>query len=65
MRMPYPDLGHYSLRDYGNRVGIYRLLKVLDKYGVRPTFAMNADVAMRYPTLCNRIVQRMKLSRMV
>ena len=58
MRMPYPDLRHYSLRDYGNRVGIYRVLKVLDKYGVRPTFAMNADVALRYPTLCNRIVQR-------
>ena len=24
MTMPYPDLRHYSLRDYGNRVGIYR-----------------------------------------
>ena len=30
MTMPYPDLRHYSLRDYGNRVGIYRLLDALD-----------------------------------
>ena len=26
LTMPYPDLRHYSLREYGNRVGIYRFL---------------------------------------
>jgi hypothetical protein len=30
MTMPYPDLRHYSLRDYGNRVGIYRFFKAFD-----------------------------------
>ena len=25
MTMPYPDLRHYTLRDYGNRVGIHRV----------------------------------------
>ena len=29
LTMPYPDLRHYTLRDYGNRVGIYRLLKLM------------------------------------
>ena len=58
MRMPYPDLRHFSLRDYGNRVGIFRVLKVLDRYGIRPTVAMSAEVASRYPSLCQRIVER-------
>ena len=26
LTMPYPDLRHYTLRDYGNRVGIFRIL---------------------------------------
>ena len=58
MRMPYPDLRHFSLRDYGNRVGIYRVLRVLERHGISPTIAMNADVARYYPTLCDRVVER-------
>lgn len=58
MSMPYPDLRHYTLRDYGNRVGIYRFLKAFDRYGVRPTFAMNALLAERYPYLRDAIVER-------
>ena len=58
MRMPYPDLRHFSLQDYGNRVGIYRILRILDKYGLKPTIAMNAQVAQNYPALRDRIVAR-------
>jgi len=58
MRMPYPDLRHFSLRDYGNRVGIHRVFKALDGCGVQPTVAMNAEVARRYPTLRDRVVER-------
>ena len=47
----YPDLRHYTLRDYGNRVGIYRLMKAFDKFGVRASMAVNAAVAARYPSL--------------
>lgn len=58
MTMPYPDLRHYSLRDYGNRVGIYRLLKAFDKYKVTPTFAMNTELAKRTPYLLDVIKDR-------
>ena len=58
MTMPYPDLRHYSLRDYGNRVGIFRVLKALDKYNVVPTFAMNTELAKRTPYLVNMIKER-------
>ena len=51
MTMPYPDLRHYSLREYGNRVGIYRFLKAFDEYSIKPTFALNTRVAERYPYL--------------
>lgn len=58
MTMPYPDLRHYSLRDYGNRVGIYRFFDALDKFGVKPTFAVNACLAEQYPQLLDAIVAR-------
>ena len=32
---PYPDVLGYSLRDYGNRVGISRLLALLDRHELR------------------------------
>ena len=51
MTMPYPDLRHYTLRDYGNRVGIYRFLKAFKHLGVQASFAVNAELAVRYPAL--------------
>lgn len=47
----YPDLRHYTLRDYGNRVGIYRLAKAFARHHLRVSVAVNAAVAVRYPSL--------------
>lgn len=58
MIMPYPDLRHYTLRDYGNRVGIFRFLRAFDRYGVKPTFAINTLLAERYPYLVGCIRER-------
>jgi peptidoglycan/xylan/chitin deacetylase (PgdA/CDA1 family) len=58
MTMPYPDLRHFSLRDYGNRVGIYRFLQAFDRFGIKPTFAINSQLAERAPYLLERIVER-------
>jgi peptidoglycan/xylan/chitin deacetylase (PgdA/CDA1 family) len=55
MTMPYPDLRHFSLRDYGNRVGVFRVLKAFEKFSVRPTFAINAQLAEQNPYLLNRL----------
>ena len=54
----YPDLRHYSLRDYGNRVGIFRIMQALDRHGIRASVAVNAAVAARYPTLVQECIQR-------
>ncbi len=58
MTTSYPDLRHYTLREYGNRVGIYRLLKAFDQYNIKPTFAINTRLAERYPYLINRLTER-------
>lgn len=58
MTMPYPDLRHYSLRDYGNRVGIYRFFEAFDRFGVKPTIAMNTRLAERYPYLLEKVLGR-------
>ncbi|MFB3091930.1 MAG: hypothetical protein ACE1ZD_01885, partial [Dehalococcoidia bacterium] len=33
---PFPDVIGFSIREYGPRVGIFRVLKILDKYGITP-----------------------------
>ena len=44
MTMPYPDLRHFTLRDYGNRVGIYRILDALAVRGLSASCAVNAQI---------------------
>lgn len=55
MTMPYPDLRHFTLRDYGNRVGIYRVLDALSDRGVAASFAMNGQLAERCPQLLDTV----------
>lgn len=56
MQTAYPDYRHYTARDYGNRVGVYRFLDAFEKDGVRASFATNAAVVERYPQLIADIV---------
>ena len=58
MTMPYPDLRHFSLRDYGNRVGIFRFLQAFDRCGIKPGVAINTELAERAPYLLQRICER-------
>ena len=46
-----PDVLNYSWRDYGPRVGFWRMLEVLSKHGVKATAALNSDVCKYYPEL--------------
>jgi len=53
-----PDVYNHSWRDYGPRVGIWRMMKVLAKHGVKPTVALNALVCLHYPQIIDQIVSR-------
>jgi allantoinase len=54
----YPDYWSYSNRDYGLRVGIYRIMRVLDQLKLTATAAVNAAVAARYPRVVDEAVAR-------
>ena len=58
LQTAYPDLRHYTLRDYGNRVGIFRVMKALERHGIRASAPVNAAVAVRYPSLVEECVAR-------
>jgi len=46
-----PDVLNYAWRDYGVRVGIWRMMEVMEKYGVKGTVALNSDVCRHYPRI--------------
>lgn len=56
MQTAYPDYRHYTARDYGSRVGVYRLLDAFARVGAKASFATNAAIATRYPELIADIV---------
>ncbi len=69
----FPDYARLSHREYGHRVGIFRLLDVLENVGVPATIAMDAFTAENYPFLvrhclhrgCEIIAHGISVSRMI
>ena len=39
------------MRDYGNRVGIWRIMEVLTRYGIRASAALNSEVCDHHPEI--------------
>jgi peptidoglycan/xylan/chitin deacetylase (PgdA/CDA1 family) len=58
LRRPFPDYSRLTHREYGHRVGIFRILDVLEKHGIPPTIAMDALTAEHYPYLVRHCLQR-------
>jgi peptidoglycan/xylan/chitin deacetylase (PgdA/CDA1 family) len=56
MQTAYPDYRHYTARDYGTRIGFYRLLDAFAKVGVPASVATNSAIAERYPQIIADIV---------
>src|SRR5258708_4250714 len=42
---------HWSQRDYGNRVGVFRVMECLERHGMRSTVALNSDVCDMHPEI--------------
>jgi peptidoglycan/xylan/chitin deacetylase (PgdA/CDA1 family) len=53
-----PDVRNYSWKDYGNRVGLWRIMRILDKYDIKATVALNAAVCDHYPVIIEQCKQR-------
>jgi peptidoglycan/xylan/chitin deacetylase (PgdA/CDA1 family) len=53
-----PDPLSYGWRDYGNRVGIWRLMEIFDEFGIRATGIINSEVCTHYPAIIEAGSQR-------
>lgn len=56
MQTAYPDFRHYTAREYGTRIGFYRLLDAFAAAGIRVSVAMNAAIAVRYPAIVEDVI---------
>ncbi|AWS43369.1 polysaccharide deacetylase family protein [Streptosporangium sp. 'caverna'] len=53
-----PDALNHGWRDYGARVGIWRITDILDRHGVRASVLLNSDVVHHYPQIVRAGVER-------
>jgi len=53
-----PQVRHWSQRDYGNRVGIARIMQVLQAHGIPSTVALNSEVCDYHPEIVQECVKR-------
>ena len=57
-RSPHPDVLGYGVRDYGNRVGFWRMTDLMDKHNIRCTISLNFSVIEHYPEIFEAMEQR-------
>ena len=50
-RTPHPDILGYGIRDYGNRIGVWRLLQVFDRLSIPCTACFSAAAFEHFPDL--------------
>jgi allantoinase len=50
-RMPHPDVLGYSRADYGNRIGFWRMLEVIDRHQIPCTASLNLAVYEYFPEI--------------
>src|SRR6516165_5593138 len=46
-----PNVRNWAVRDYGNRIGIWRIMEVLTRYGIRASAALNSEVCDHHPEI--------------
>lgn len=46
-----PDVRNYSVRDYGHRVGIWRIIELIDKYNLKVDAGLNSMAADHHPII--------------
>lgn len=57
-RGPYPDVGSFARREYGNRVGFFRIARMLGDLELPATAAIDSGVATRCPTVLDEALRR-------
>ena len=55
---PYPATQGYSIRDYGNRVGHVRQMRLLDKYGIHGSISLSTALCEHHPEIIQMCLER-------
>lgn len=55
---PLPDVNLYSNRDYGNRVGHWRMMEVMDRHGVRGSISLSIALCDHHPEIIEACAAR-------
>lgn len=53
-----PDIMNHAWREYGSRVGFWRLMEIFDRLGIRASVNLNADVCDHFPQIVRAAVDR-------
>ncbi len=54
----HPDSQGYGWRDYGNRVGIWRLIEMLDRFGLKASISLNVALCDHHPETAEACAER-------
>ncbi|GAA5237156.1 polysaccharide deacetylase [Verticiella sediminum] len=57
-RTPHPDMLGYGIRDWGNRVGIWRFMELFDRLRLRCTVSLSMSVLDMYPEIAEAMLGR-------
>ena len=55
---PIPDIPNWAWHEYGNRVGFWRMLEVLDHFRIRAVLAINGSAISRYEPIARAALER-------
>jgi peptidoglycan/xylan/chitin deacetylase (PgdA/CDA1 family) len=55
---PMPDIPNWAWHEYGNRVGFWRMLEVLDHFRIRAVLAINGSAISRYEPIARTALER-------
>lgn len=55
---PMPDIPNWAWHEYGNRVGFWRLLEILDNHGIKAVLAINGKAVTTYEAISRAALER-------
>jgi peptidoglycan/xylan/chitin deacetylase (PgdA/CDA1 family) len=55
---PMPDIPNWAWHEYGNRVGIWRMLEVLDRLDIKAVLAINGSAIEAYRAISDAALER-------
>jgi allantoinase len=55
---PMPDIPNWAWHEYGNRVGFWRMLDVLDRFQIRAVLAINGSAIHAYEPIARAAMER-------